>query len=208
MGVSEYVQNIGTLFKNVVLNTMGVQRNFYDLIEDKDITQAINMMQNHDIDVDNALEEYYPQKHKVMFRPNKERKNMSTYVTCKLPRNLQKFINEVELFFLLGNPIKWKKEDGDDEAYQLFTDFIKTSRFDAGMRKIKRKAGSETESAKLYHIYRENNADGKEEVYIKPVILSRSTGYQLRPLFDQYGDLMAASTRARRARGRSHTATK
>jgi hypothetical protein len=55
------------------------------------------------------------------------------------------------------------------------------------MRSVKRIAGSETESAKLYHIYR----DEENNVYIKPVVLARSTGYKLRPLFDQYGDLVA-----------------
>ncbi len=190
MGVSDYVTNIATLFKNVVLNAVGVQRTFYELIEDKDIPRAISMMQDHDVDVDNALDEYYPQKHKVMQRPNKERKNLPTYITCKLPRALQKSINETELFFLLSNPIVWKKEDGDDEVFQMFTEFLAESRFNSTMRKVKRIAGSETESAKLYHIYKEKSGD-KEEVRIKPVVLARSTGYQLRPLFDQYGDMMA-----------------
>ena len=187
MGVSDYVTNIVTLFKNVTLNALGVERDLYQLLEDKDITRAISLMQDNDKDVDNALKEYYPQQHEVMKRPNKPRKNMPPYVTCKLPRAIQRYINEVELSFLFGNPIKWEKEDGDDEAYKLFIDFIKSSRFNSNMRSVKRIAGSETESAKLYHIYR----DEENNVYIKPVVLARSTGYKLRPLFDQYGDLVA-----------------
>ena len=187
MGVSDYVTNILTLFKNVTLNAMGVQRDFYQLIADKDISRAISMMQDHDTDVDNALEEYYPQKHKIMQRENKARKDGSIYKTEKLPRALQKYINEVELFFLFGQPVKWKKESGDDEAFELFSNFIKESRFNSTMRKAKRIAGSETESAKLYHMYRNE----KDEAIIKPVVLARSTGYQLRPLFDQYGEMIA-----------------
>ena len=187
MGVSDYVTNIVTLFKNVTLNALGVERDLYQLLEDKDITRAISLMQDNDKDVDNALKEYYPQQHEVMKRPNKPRKNMPPYVTCKLPRAIQRYINEVELSFLFGNPIKWEKEDGDDEAFELFMDFIKSSRFNSNMRSVKRIAGSETESAKLYHIYR----DEENNVYIKPVVLARSTGYKLRPLFDQYGDLVA-----------------
>lgn len=187
MGVSDYVTNIVTLFKNVTLNALGVERDLYQLLEDKDISRAISLMQDNDKDVDNALKEYYPQQHEVMKRPNKPRKNMPPYITCKLPRAIQRYINEVELSFLFGNPIKWEKEDGDYEAFELFMDFIKSSRFNSNMRAVKRIAGSETESAKLYHIYR----DEENNVYIKPVVLARSTGYKLRPLFDQYGDLVA-----------------
>lgn len=185
--MSEYVLNIATLFKNVALNALGVQRDIYQLMEDKDVSRAISLMQDNETDVDNALNEYYPQHHKVMHRPNKERKNLPAYITCKLPRALQRYINEVELFFLLGNPIQWKKDSGDDEAYKLFMDFIQTSRFDSNMRKVKRIAGSETECAKLYHIYKGDD----NKVAIKPVVLARSTGYQLRPLFDQFGELIA-----------------
>ena len=117
MGVSDYVTNIVTLFKNVTLNALGVERDLYQLLEDKDISRAISLMQDNDKDVDNALKEYYPQQHEVMKRPNKPRKNMPPYITCKLPRAIQRYINEVELSFLFGNPIKWEKEDGDYEAF-------------------------------------------------------------------------------------------
>lgn len=187
MGVSEYVTNIATLFKNTALNALGVQRDLYQLLDDKDVPRAISLMQDNDVDVDNALNEYYPQHHKVMFRPNKERKGMPAYITCKLPRALQRYINEVELFFMLGNPIQWKKVDGDDDAYKLFMSFLRSSRFDYNMRKVKRIAGSETECAKLYHIYR----DKDNNAVVKPVVLARSTGYTLRPLFDQFGEMIA-----------------
>ncbi len=185
---STYVNNIATFFRNVTLNAIGIERNFYQLMEDKDVHHAIGMCENNETDVDNAISEYNPQLHKVMRTPNKYPSGRSPYITCKHPRTRQKYINEVELFFLLNNPIKWKKTAGDDEAFELFQQFLKDSRFNSKMRKVKRLAGSETECAKLYHIARNEKTD---EVEWQVVVLSRSTGYMLRPLFDQFGNLVA-----------------
>lgn len=172
----------------MALNAAGSERDLLQYIQDGDITSAINLMQDRDAEVDIALDEYNPQTHDVMKRPNKYRKGGDAYITEKLPRTRQRYINEVELFFLLGNPILWKKEDGDDEAYKLFMDFLKAQRFDANMRKAKRLAGAETQSAKLYHVYRD---DRTNEMMVRTVVLARQTGYKLRPLFDQYGNLRA-----------------
>lgn len=190
MATTNYLQQILTYFRNMALNAAGAERDLLQYIQDGDITSAINLMQNHDADVDKALEEYNPQTHDVMLRPNKYRKNDSPYITEKLPRTRQRYINEVELFFLLGNPILWKKEDGDDEAFKLFTDFLKEQRFNSSMRKAKRLAGAETQSAKLYHIFREERTN---EIQVRTVVLARQTGYRLRPLFDQYGNLRACA---------------
>lgn len=186
--MTNYLQQIITYFRNMVLNSSGVERDIYQLIEDGDISTAIGLMQNRDIEVDEAICEYDPRMHDVMKRPNKYRKGDDPYITEKLPRTRQRYINEVEMFFLLGNNIKWKKTDGDDDAFTLFTEFLKNQRFDANMRKAKRLAGAETESAKLYHIYRD---DRTNDALVKTVILARSRGHQLRPLFDQYGNMTA-----------------
>lgn len=174
----------------MALNAAGADRDLLQYIQDGDIASAISLMQDKDAEVDLALDEYNPQTHDVMKRPNKYRKNDSPYISEKLPRTRQRYINEVELFFLLGNPILWKKEDGDDEAFKLFTDFLKAQRFNANMRKAKRLAGAETQSAKLYHIFREERTN---EIQVKTVVLARQTGYRLRPLFDQYGNLRACA---------------
>lgn len=182
-----YIQELFTLFRNKALNSIGVERDIYQLIKDGDISTVVALMQDREEEVDIALSEYRPELHKVMSRPNKFRKNKDPYISEKLPRNRQQFINEVELFFLLGKPIKWEKKAGDDGAYQMFLDFINETRFNVTMRKVKRLAGAETESAKLYHLYRNE----KNEAEVKVVVLARSTGYKLRPLFDQYGTLVA-----------------
>ena len=114
---STYVNNIATFFRNVTLNAIGIERDFYQLMNDKDVHRAIGMCEDNTADVDNALSEYNPQLHKVMKTPNKYPSGRSPYITCKLPRTRQRYINEVELFFLLGAPIKWEKKDGDDEAF-------------------------------------------------------------------------------------------
>lgn len=185
--MNNYLTQIFTLFKNKVLNSVGVERDIYTLLQDKDVTGAINLMQNRDEDVDEALREYNPQLHKIMERPNKPRKNERPYITEKLPRTRQRYINEVELFFLFGNPIVWKLQDGDNEAFQLFQKFLKDSFFDSRMRTAKRLAGAETESAKLYNIY----TDKDKKITCNVAILARSTGYTLRPLFDRFGSLAA-----------------
>lgn len=181
-----YVKQLATLFRNVVLNSVGVERNFFKLLEDKDITKAISLLQDRHEDVDVAIKEYNPQTHKVMDRPNKRRKGEAPYITEKLPRTRQRYINEIELFFLFGAPLKYKKKDGDDAAYDLFLKFIKDNRMDSLHRQLKRLAGSETEAALVFHLYQE---DG--DIRCKPFIAARSTGYDIRPLFDQYGNLLS-----------------
>lgn len=188
--MTNYLQQILTYFRNMALNAAGAERDLLQYIQDGDITSAINLMENHDNEVDKALEEYNPQTHEVMRRPNKFRKNDNPYISEKLPRTRQRYINEVELFFLLGNPILWKKEDGDDEAYKLFADFLKAQRFSATMRKVKRLAGAETQAAKLYHVYRDERTS---EIQVRSVVLARQTGYKLRPMFDQYGNMRACA---------------
>lgn len=185
--MTSYLQQIKEYFKNLVLNSAGVERSLLELLQDGDVSTAIGIMRNNDKEVDIALKEYNPQTHDVMSRPNKYRKDKD-YITEKLPRRRQVYINEVELFFLLGNPVKWMKKDGSDDAYEMFTDFLKSQRFDSNMRKSKRMAGAETESAKLYHVFRN---DRTNDINVKTVVLSRQTGYRLRPLFDQYGNLTA-----------------
>lgn len=185
--MNEYLQQILTYFRNIALNATGVRRDFYQLIQDGDIDRAISLMQDRDKEVDNALQEYNPQTHDVMKRPNKRRRKMEDYKTEKLPRTRQRYINEVELFFLLGNPLIWKKADGDDEAYMLFKEFLDANYVSSKLRTLKRLAGAETEAALVFRLHRED--DGR--LGVDTFIAARSTGYTLRPLFDQYGNLQA-----------------
>lgn len=178
------------LFRGGSLNGASTNKDLMTLIAEKDISRAMELFQNRDLEVMEAIKEYDPALHDVMNRKNKLRKNKQPYITEKLPRRWQAYINEVALFYLLGQPIKWSKNDPDvqDVAFDAYTQFLKDTRFNTTMRQAKRLAGAETECAKLYHIYR-NEETGKAEV--KVVLLAKSLGYTLRPLFDQYGTMLA-----------------
>lgn len=185
----DFIGAIFNVLRNKVLNSMGVERDLMKLIQDKDISRVQTLMQNRDSCVNDAIKEYNPETHAVMNRPDKPRKGKEPYKVEKLPRCRQRYINGVELFFLLGNPIKWKPSsdvEGKDEAFEAYTQFLKDTRFNTTMRQAKRLAGAETESAKVYHIY---NDAGKPSV--KVLVISKSKGYTLRPLFDQYENMIA-----------------
>lgn len=186
---NSFLNNLAQFFRNLILNAVGAERTLLEYVAGHDIGHAIALMESHVTDVDNAIAEYYPQQHKIMRRPNKRPKKKDPVITNKLPRARQRYINEIELFFLLGKPIIWKKDDGDDEAFSLFTDFLKQTRFDSNMRKVKRLAGAETECAKYYHLYK----DDDNKPHCDVVILARSLGYELRTLKDQYGKLVATA---------------
>lgn len=182
--VSEIINTI----KNHTLNSIGVERDLEQLLADKDIDKARSLMQNRDAIVDKAIAEYNPISHSIHQKMDKARTGRDPYRSEKLPRARQRYINEIELFFLLGAQLRWSiKEGATDVGFEDYKENIKSLRFDSIIRKAKRIAGSETESAILFHLYRED--DGVP--YVKPIVLSRSGGYTLRPLFDQYGNLIA-----------------
>lgn len=186
----DFITNILELFKNKTLNALGVDRDLSALLQDRDISRAKSLFQNRDKEVEEAIREYNPNTHDVMFRRNKFREGKEPYIVQKLPRSWQRYINEIALFFLLGRPINWinlSKEEDTEEAFAAFKEFLESTRFNTTQRQAKRIAGAETESAKLYHIYRET--DGTPAV--KVIVLAKSEGYSLRPLFDQYKNLIA-----------------
>lgn len=191
MAITERLQQIYTQFRNIALNTMGVKRDLYTLLQDGDVNRALMLMENHDVDVDAALKEYNNENHSVNYRPNKSRKNDDQYITEKLPRNRCRYINEVESFFLIPGKVKWELEEGSEQAFRLFTDFVSEVEFDSNLQKAKALAGSETESALLFHIYQQEREDGSKEADVRLTVLARSTGFRLRPLIDQYGQMVA-----------------
>lgn len=183
-----WLQHIQLYFKNLVLGSSGAQKNIYELMETRSVSRVLAMMDDREEDIDKALKEYNPELHDVCNRPNKYRKDHSgPYITEKLPRTRERYINEVELFFLLGEPIKWKKADGEDEAFGLFTDYLKDTFFNAKIRQCKRLAGAETVSALITHLYRKPDGTIGSDVFVA----ARSTGYKIKFLFDQYKNLIA-----------------
>ncbi len=181
------INHIESFFKNLTLNSTGARKDIFKLMEDGKVDKVLSLMTTRDTDIDKALKEYNPLLHDVMRRPNKQIEGGSPYISEKLPRTRERYINEVELFFLLGEPIVWKKEEGDDDAYKLFTDYLKDTFFNAKIRQCKRLAGAETMSALVTHFHR--NAD--ETIGTDVFVVARSLGYRIKYLFDQYRNLIA-----------------
>lgn len=186
--MTETIRSVADIIRNKVLNYMGVERDLAELLADKDIGRVMAMLQNRDDEVNAALNEFTPELHKVMKRADKVRDGKDPYRVEKLPRSRQRYINEVELFFLFGKPVEWNDitPNGGGDAYDEFMKELKYLRFNSLMRQLKRVAGSETEAALLFHFY---NDEDKPQV--RPLVLSYSEGYKLRPLIDQYGNMLA-----------------
>ena len=183
-----WLQNIQLYFKNLVLGSDGAKKTIYEYMEGHNVSYVLSLMDDRENDIDQALKEYNPQLHEVMNRRDKYREDKSDpYITEKLPRTRERYINEVELFFLLGENIRWQKKDGEDEAYQLFTDYLKDTFFNAKIRQCKRLAGAETISALVTHLYRKPDGTIGTDVFVA----ARSTGYKIKYLFDQYKNLIA-----------------
>lgn len=184
---NNYIEKIRTQYRNVTLYSSGVLREAYELISKGEVREMLDLMVNNDREVDAAIQEYHTQTHKVTRRPNKHRKGKPAYITEKLPRNKQQYINEVELFFLLGKPVVWKLKRGDSDAYAEFLRTWKNEyRLDGLLRKAKRLAGAETESAIVFNLSRTEKG-----LEVTPYVAARSTGYRLRPLFDRFGRMLA-----------------
>lgn len=186
MGLIESIFNV---IGNQAQNAVGINRDVEELLDAKDVSKAVSLFQNRDEDVDKAICEYDPGTHKIMHRPDKDRRGRSPKITAKLATSYQVLINETELTFLYGNNVKWSLSSGDNtkEAFQAFTDFLKTTRFNTTQRQLKRYAGAETESAKLYYLYR--TEQGEKHIGVK--VLAKSKGDMIRPLFDQYDNMLA-----------------
>lgn len=171
----------------------GIKSVVVEKILDGKVEDAIDLFEDNSEVVEQAIREYNTKTHSIMFREDKVRKDKSDYRTWKLPRNWQQYINEIELYFLLANGIKWEMLNDDQEsnealqkAFNKFKKLLKKLHYDSRTREFKRLAGAETECAKLYAYYKDEG-----EAKLRIVILARSKGYKLRPLFNMYGDLKA-----------------
>ena len=67
------------IFRGQSMNNSEVTKDLITLIQDKDISQAMEMFQNRDLEVLEAIQEYDPNLHDVMRRPNKLRKGREPY---------------------------------------------------------------------------------------------------------------------------------
>lgn len=176
------------------INLTGLKARLDDLLMSGNVDEAKKMFASHAEEADAALKEYDVKKHKVFDREDKKREGKPDYEVVKVPRALQRVINEDNCYMMFNNPLKFslqnkKKEDRErlEPALEAFTDFLEEVYFNERMSEAKRIAGSETESAKLYRLY--TNEDGKSKVVCQ--VLANSKKQRLYPMFNQYDEMVA-----------------
>lgn len=173
------------------INLVGLKAKLDDLLMAGKVDDAKKMFASHAAEADAAIKECDTEQHKVMSRLDKERVNKPDYEVVKVPRALQRVINEDIAYMMFNNPLKFSIENEDKAKYKPafdeFVKFIKEIGFNEKTYEAKRKAGAETESAKLYTIY--TNEDNESKVVCQ--VLANSDKYRLYPMFNQYDELVA-----------------
>lgn len=181
------------LFRNYLNALIGKNQEFEKLLAANDISAVKEKMLSREQPVLKALKEYDTFSHKIMEREDKiitDKKGnfLRKEKSWKLPIPYPVYINEISLVFLYGRPVKWSQSSkGTDRAFEKFKDVIKRTRFDSAIRQCKRIAGSETESAMLFRVYR--NDEGEPDVKIR--VLARSKGDEIYTRWDQYEQLLS-----------------
>ncbi len=177
----------------------GKNQEFSELLEVNDISRAVSIMTDNSKKVEDALKVYNTEEHAVMNRHDKmifgkkdkitgKRKFLRWEPKWKIPIPYPVYINEIALVFLYGKPVRWSQSSKNtDKAFEAFQKLLDKTRFNARIREAKRLAGSETQSAMLFHVYR--NDEGKADCLIK--VLAKSLGDDIYFMKDQFGRLLA-----------------
>ena len=183
------------VFRNYINSLVGRNQEFEQLLQNKDISAAKECMVSHREEAMAALKEYNVFSHEIMKRQDKiitDKKGnfLRKEPVWKLPIPYPRYINEIALVFMFGQPVKWlQTSEGTDNAYQAFVDLIKRTRFNAKLRQCKRLAGAETESAMLFRVYK--NDDGKPDVQIR--VLAHSKGDEIYSRWDNFENLLSVA---------------
>lgn len=180
---------------NQINAAIGHQQTFEELIENKDISRVKAMMVSKEVETLEAIREYDTEQHSIMSRKDKVVKDKDGNVKdivkrWKLPIGYPQYINEIALVFIYGRPVKWAcYEEGCDNAYSKFIDVMDKMHFNSRIREAKRYAGSETQSALLFRVYKDR--EGRPACQIR--VLARSKGDEIYTYWDIYGNLLAAA---------------
>lgn len=180
-------------FFNLLNAAIGRKQDFDDLIKSGDISRVMSKMDSREMQTAIAMREYDPKTHLINRRSDKiildKNGNFKRKVKrWKLPVGYPKFINEIAVVFIYGQPVKWgQSSDGTDEAYAAFTQLLKDTHFNSKIRECKRIAGAETQSAMLFRVFR--NDEGKADCQIR--VLAKSKGDTIYSRWDQYENLIS-----------------
>lgn len=181
------------VFTNYLNSVVGRNQEFEQLIKAKDISRVKELFSTRENLVAEAMKEYDPKTHEIMNRPDKILKNpkgetKGTLKRWKLPVNYPQYINEISLVFLYGRPVKWSNlSENTDNAFKEVQNLIKRTRFDSKIRQCKRLAGSETQSAMLFRVFR--NSENKPDCQIR--VLAKSKGDEIYARWDMYENLVS-----------------
>lgn len=183
------------LFRNYLNTLVGHNQEFEKLLAAKDISAVKEKMSNRIEFAIEALKEYDVSSHKIMKREDKiitdKKGNFIRFEPVwKLPIPYQVYINEIALVFLYGRPVKWSQQSkGTDQAFQKFQEVLERTHFDSKLRQCKRIAGSETESAMLFRVFRD--ANDNPDIQIR--VLAKSKGDEIYTRWDQYENLISVA---------------
>lgn len=183
------------VFRNYVNSLVGRNQEFEQLLQNKDISAARECMVSHRNEAVAALKEYNVFSHEIMKRQDKvitDKKGnfLRKEPVWKLPIPYPRYINEIALVFMFGQPVKWlQNSEGTDNAYQAFLNLVKRTRFNAKLRQCKRLAGAETESAMLFRVFKDS--DGKPDAQIR--VLAHSKGDEIYTRWDNFENLLSVA---------------
>lgn len=179
--------------QNTVISGMGLRKTLESLLKKRDITNARKMFSCHHEEAVKAIEYHDPEKHAIMSRPDKILKDADIYETAKITRNLCEVANNTGTFFMFGNPLTITlgnvPEDAKklDEAFTAVKDFMNDVYFNERMYEARQITGSETECAKIYDLY----VDEDNIPHITCRNHKNSDNEKLYAMFNQYGQLVA-----------------
>lgn len=180
-------------FVNLLNAAVGRKQDFDELVQSGDISRVMSKMDSRATETEIAMREYDPRLHLINKRADKiildKNGNFKRKIKrWKLPVGYPKFINEIAVVFIYGQPVKWgQTSEGTDNAFKAFTNLLKHVHFDSKIRECKRIAGAETQSAMLFRVYR--NDDGKADCQIR--VLAKSKGDTIYSRWDQYENLIS-----------------
>lgn len=182
-------------FLNLLNAAIGRKQDFEQLVQSGDISRVLASMESKAEETAIARREYDPKLHAINKREDKiildKDGNLKRKIKrWKLPINYPVFINEIALVFIYGQPVKWgQSSKNTDKAFDRFMQLLKDTHFNSKIRQCKRIAGSETQSAMLWRVFR--NSEGKADCQIR--VLAASKGDEIYTKWDQYENLISVA---------------
>lgn len=112
MSFKEKIKGIFGAITNEINAAVGYKQTFTELLDNKDVTRAIGLLEKRSEQATKNLLEYNTETHKVMNRPakaiyDKEGNFIRNKEVNRVAIPYHKFINEIALVFMYGRPVLW-----------------------------------------------------------------------------------------------------